>query len=796
MNELLEQFLVECRDLIDAATMDLLALETAPEDRERLDGAFRGFHTLKGAAGIVDFAAMGRLLHAAEEVLVSVRAGSRTVSGELISDCLACLDQVARWLDETASAGEIPALPANAAEGLVSRFTAPDRPGNAPANSPGAALGGSARIGTALTPPAVNAANVPDWIAPFLARNQASRHQARAALRYTPAADCFLRGEDPLALIAQIPELLALELTPRRAWPPLDELDPFMCDLVITALSATSPNEVLAVMRNGLDDRRGNDFQASEFQVWPIAAAVIALEAKAVLEEQVRLAASETSEGFAGRLTSAGLVAANVLRRSGRSSAASAVSAAVQRSLSEGNGAAFIAALRGVPELTEAVPEGPSDAAAADTPEASPEPSPDAPPPDLAEDAAPSVQAPRALRVDAQRIDALVSLAGELTVVKNAVGHTARRARDGADAETLARVLKDQHALLDRLVSELQRSVLGLRVLPLRHVFQNFPRVVREMARELGKPVQLIIEGETTEADKATVEALFEPLLHVLRNAMDHGIEAADERRAAGKPQGATVHLRASRDGDRVIVEVADDGRGIDAVAIRRSAVRRGMASETALAEMPDQAVIELIFSPGFSTAAAVTGLSGRGVGMDAVRAAVARLGGRVTVKSQLGTGTSVVFTLPYTVLMLRVMTVQAGGQMFGVPIDAVVETTKMPRDRIARVGAAEAIVQRDRTVPLVRLADLLDLPRTTSPSAGDASPRAEGDANIVVASIGRQAGAEQLCALEVESCGERMDVMLRPMEGLLAGVSGFAGTTLVGDGGVLIVLDLEELLR
>jgi two-component system chemotaxis sensor kinase CheA len=393
------------------------------------------------------------------------------------------------------------------------------------------------------------------------------------------------------------------------------------------------------------------------------------------------------------------------------------------------------------------------------------------------------------LRVDAQRIEALVSLAGELTVAKNAVGHTVRLAREGANAETLARVLKDQHALLDRLVSELQRSVLDLRVLPLRHVFQNFPRVVREMARELAKPVRLIIEGETTEADKATVEALFEPLLHVMRNALDHGIEPTDERQAAGKDVVATVSLRAARDGDRVIVEVADDGRGIDAAKIRHTAARRGVASDAALAEMTDQAAIELIFAPGFSTATAVTNLSGRGVGMDAVRAAVARLGGRVTVKSQLGAGTSVVFTLPYTALMLRVMTVDLGGQVFGVPMDAVVETIRIPRDRIAKLGAADAIVQRGRTLPLVRLADLLDLPSAAPPSVGS-------DATIVVASIGRQAGAEQLCALEVESFGEHIDVLVRPMEGLLAGISGSAGTTLVGDGGVLIVLDLEELLR
>ncbi len=571
-----------------------------------------------------------------------------------------------------------------------------------------------------------------------------------------------MRGEDPLTAIARIPDILAMELTPRRAWPPLDELDPFMCDLVITALTAASTGDVIAILCAGIE----------ELEVWPVTSVILRPEGLAVLEEQARLAANDTAEGFAGRLASAGMVAANVLRNAGRADAASTVSGAARTAQIEGSGAAFVAALRAVLDQMESAREPHPETVESNRPE----------------DAAPRAQIARALRVDIERIDALVSLTGELTVAKNAVGHTARLAREGSAVAALAAVLKDQHALLDRLVGELQRAVLGIRVLPMRHLFQSFPRVVREMARELGKTVRLDIEGEATEADKATVEALFEPLLHVLRNALDHGIEPAEERRAAGKPAGATVRLRAARHGDKVIVEVADDGRGIDPAKLRLAAARRGVATETALEAMPDQAVTELIFSPGFSTAAAVTSLSGRGVGMDAVRAAVTRLGGSVAVTSKPGSGTSVVFTLPFTILMLRVMTVEAGGQTFGVPIDAVIETTRVPRDRIARLGAAEAIVLRDRTVPLIRLADMLDLPRVVA--------RPGGAANILVAAVGGQAGGEQLCALEVEAFGERMDVMLRPMEGLLDGVSGFAGTTLVGDGGVMIVLDLEELLR
>ncbi|HEX3989934.1 MAG TPA: chemotaxis protein CheW, partial [Acetobacteraceae bacterium] len=217
-----------------------------------------------------------------------------------------------------------------------------------------------------------------------------------------------------------------------------------------------------------------------------------------------------------------------------------------------------------------------------------------------------------------------------------------------------------------------------------------------------------------------------------------------------------------------------------------------GLASETALAEMTDQAAVELIFSPGFSTASSVTSVSGRGVGMDAVRAAVMRLGGRVTVTSQAGAGTSVRITLPFAVMLLRVMTVDASGQTFGIPIETVVETARVPRDQIRRLGAANVLVQRERTVPLVRLAGVLGLPESACLDA---------DARIVVVSVSGQNGTghdtiEQTGALEVDALGERIDVMLKPMEGLLAGVRGFAGTALLGDGRVLIVLDLADLLR
>jgi two-component system chemotaxis sensor kinase CheA len=732
MNEFIEQFLIECRELVEQATEDLLALEQHPDNRERLDSAFRAFHTLKGAAGIVEFSAMGRLLHAAEDVLSSVRAGDHPVTVDLISHCLTSLDQVVQWLDAMEVAGDPPQDADAAADRLIARFTADTLEVSGPAEPEG----------------------LPAWVAPLVGAYPDVRG-ARAALRYAPDAACFFRGEDPLALVARIPGLLALRLAPAAPWPSLEDFDPFACNLIVEALWSGEAEGLAEALRTVSDQvqihalpRPGNAGGLSD-------------AARAILQAQVDLVRQSSGEGFEGRLASAARVAANVLRHAGRAGDGD-ISEALARSLDDGDPsplAQVLAALLADP------------AEAADDGE------------DLADPAGPGVQeaTARALRVDVERIDAIIKLTGELTVVKNAVGHAARLARDGGDARALAQALKEQHAQLERLTAELQRSVVAIRVLPLRHVFQRFSRLVREMTASLGKSARLVIEVETTEADKAVVEALFEPLLHVVRNALDHGVETPAARVAAGKSEAALIRLSGFREGERVIVEVADDGHGIDPAVIRRVAAEHGVMTAEALGAVSDDDVLELIFAPGFSTAAAVTDLSGRGVGMDAVRSTVERLGGRVSVRSRLGEGTTVRFILPFTVMMTRVMIVEAAGQVFGVPFEAIVETLQIPKQDISAIGAAEAFVLRSRTVPLVSLARTLGLP-----GAPDRPPLIKA----VITAVGGQ-----MSALEVDGFGERLDVMLKPMDGLLAGVDGVAGTTLLGDGRVLIVLDLQELL-
>jgi two-component system chemotaxis sensor kinase CheA len=719
VNEFEQQFLVESRELAEQATEGLLALEQAPQDGDRLSAVFRAFHTLKGGAAIMEFAAMERVMHAAEDVLSEARSGKRPLTAALVGQCLAYLDLVLQWLDTLEQTGQFPTDTAGQAGKLNQRF------GNVGAEAP------SAR----------------DWMTDMLGRNPALRGRARSAIRYVPAANCFYEAEDPIGRMSLLPDLLAFDLQPREAWPSLDDFDPFNCNLILTALSAASVEDANAHMRGCL----------GACQIEPVGASLPAA-VRAVLEAQVALLSEAKVQGLAGRVGSAGRAAANVLRFCDRGDDAELVVGATEASLVAGDVQPLREALvRALSMTTGAAVRAP-----------------------VVESLQRAEAASRTLRVDAERIDALVRLTGELTIAKNSIGHVARLAREEGGA--LAGVLQDRHRELEHLINELQRAVLGIRVLPLRTVLQRLPRLVREMSATLGKPVRLEIEGEATEADKAIVEMLFEPLLHIVRNAIDHGVESPAVRTDRGKPAIATVEVRASRKEDQVLIEVSDDGGGIDVERVRGVARERGVVTDEILRTMPEAEVIDLVFAPGFSTAAQVTELSGRGVGLDAVRTAVDRVGGRVAIDSRAGVGTTVRFTLPFSLMMTSVMTVQAGGQMFGLPLEAVVETVRVPRGAIAGVGAAHAFVLRDRTIPVIELAP--------APGAGE-SLEAAGDAIVVIAAL-----AGQMIGIRVDQLGERMEVILKPLEGLLAGTPGISGTTLLGDGRVLLVLDLGEMLQ
>ena len=388
----------------------------------------------------------------------------------------------------------------------------------------------------------------------------------------------------------------------------------------------------------------------------------------------------------------------------------------------------------------------------------------------------------RSLRVDESKIDALFNLAGELIVAKNGFAYLARRVGEEFGEHELAREVRRQHDAIERLIGEMHTAILQLRMVPVAQLFRSFPRLVRDMSQRLEKKARLVTRGEATESDKTIIDRLFEPLLHLMRNALDHGIESPRERRAAGKAETATITLEASRIGDRLVVEISDDGRGIDPAIVRRKAHEQGLLASEDLAALSDEQVIHLIFSAGFSTAAEVSDISGRGVGMDVVQTTVEQIGGRVSLTSHVGAWTKVRLDLPMTIAMSHIMVVEAGGQVFGIPMDAVTETVRLTPDRISQIKNNKGFVLRDRIVPICSLAELMNLPRTPVPPS---------DTQLFVVT---EAGGK-IAALEVDAIRDRLDAVLKPMQGLLSNARGYSGTTLLGDGGVLLVLDLKGLV-
>lgn len=652
MDELFEQFLIEGRELISKATDDLTALDEDLSAPGRIDSAFRAVHTLKGSVAIFDLAPMGVALHAAEDLLGNVRSSDTPMDLPVAQALLGCLDQCDRWMDVVEASGNLPL--------------------DAPKEAVKIATGLLALTGA---PQGLSGPDKPadrSWVTELLRRHSARLEQARktdqtlVAVRYAPPADCFFSGDDPMSFIGAVPDLLALELNAVEPWPPLEEIDPYQCNLLILLVTSASEADLRQLFR--------------------------------FIPDQVE-----------------------------------------------------IVSVKGL-----------------------------APTGDTVSAAAAGVDAQRTIRVDSTEIDRLLDLVGELVVTKNSFAYLAANAEAGMEAKAVAAAIRAAQATTDRVVAELHRAVINVRMVALDRVFRRLNRLVRELAQRLDRNIAFEIRGEATRVDKAVADALFEPLLHLVRNAVDHGIERPDARAAAGKPAQGRLTLSARTLGDQILIEIRDDGAGIDPARIRQAAIDRQVVAPEQLEGMDDAAALQLIFAPGFSTVTTITDVSGRGVGMDAVKAAIERLGGRVALASEVGEGTMVSLRLPATAALTTVLIVRVGGERFAIPLDMVVETVRIPRKSVLPVGLGQAFVLRSRTLPLIELAALLGMP----------APSAAADARILVVDVGQgQVG------IVVDDFSERLDVMLRPMTGLLAHIPGVSGTTLLGDGSVLLVLNLAEII-
>lgn len=391
-------------------------------------------------------------------------------------------------------------------------------------------------------------------------------------------------------------------------------------------------------------------------------------------------------------------------------------------------------------------------------------------------------QAGKILKVDQVKVDRLMNLIGEMVVAKNGLPYLANRAENQYGVRDLAREIKSQYAVINRIAEEMQDAIMQVRMMPMSFVFQRFPRLVRDISRKLGKEVELVLEGEDTEADKNIVEALADPLIHIVRNSLDHGLEMPEVRRAAGKPAAGRLVIRATQESDRAVIEIIDDGKGIDPAVIKQKAYEKGVIDEARLERITDQEAVNLVFAAGFSTVETISDLSGRGVGMDVVRNAIDRVGGTVELTSQVGRGTTLRLSLPLSMAVTNVMILESDRQVFGVPMDLVVETVRVPQAAVRTVKQQKTTVLRNRIVPLVALNDLLAIP---------AAPRVNTEDELATLVV--KVGNEQV-GLLVDEFREVVDVILKPLPGELAKLSQYAGTALLGDGTVLMVLNPKEL--
>jgi two-component system chemotaxis sensor kinase CheA len=395
----------------------------------------------------------------------------------------------------------------------------------------------------------------------------------------------------------------------------------------------------------------------------------------------------------------------------------------------------------------------------------------EAPVPAPIEDAAATGGGARHIRVDLRRLDALMNVMGELVVAKGRLAEVV--------AESPTPDLDAVSTRIGRLVSELQTEVIQVRLTPVWQVFDRYPRLVRDLARQLGKRVDLQIEGGDIELDRAILDEIGDPLMHLLRNAIDHGIESLADRRRAGKPEMGRIVLAAARDRSGVVVRVSDDGRGIDRRKIAERAVRDGIL-ESVSDELTDDVLLRILARPGFSTATSVTDVSGRGVGIDVVITRVRSLGGAAEIQSELGRGTTISLRLPVTLAVLRVLLARVGRERYAVPLAHVAETVEFDPKKTTRMGGKEALVLRDRVIPTTRLRDLLRVP-------GDG---ATGRPPAIILESG-----DRQSALVVDQLLGQQEIVVEPFEAPRGMLPVFSGATILGDGVPALILDAAALV-
>ncbi|MCS7865232.1 chemotaxis protein CheA [Pseudomonas aeruginosa] len=740
--EILQDFLVEAGEILEQLSEQLVELESRPDDMDLLNAIFRGFHTVKGGAGFLQLNALVECCHIAENVFDILRKGERRVSSELMDVVLQALDTVNAMFDQVREQSEpTPATPELLA--ALARLAEPEGAEPAePVQAPPAAV-----------PPAEPAA-------PPEAPAQSASSDITDD-EFEQLLDALQGDEAPASAVAEAPAAPAGdEISDAEFEALLDQLHGKgkFVPPAVSAEPAQVPAEAVepAAAAAG-DDIRDDEFEAlldelhgkGKFGDVPEAAGTPAAPAAAAPAaapaEQGKAPAAAGGDEISDDEFESLLDELHGKGKFNGASEAVAAAAAVAKNIAA--------------KSTAAKPAAPAKAAAA---------RPAAP------DRPAASEAETTVRVDTARLDEIMNMVGELVLVRNRLVRLGLNSGDEAMAKAVAN--------LDVVTGDLQMSVMKTRMQPIKKVFGRFPRLVRDLARNMKKEINLELVGEETDLDKNLVEALADPLVHLVRNAVDHGIESPEEREAAGKPRVGQVVLSAEQEGDHILLMITDDGKGMDAEVLRNKAVEKGLLERDAADRLTDLECYNLIFAPGFSTKTEISDVSGRGVGMDVVKTKISQLNGTVNVFSQKGSGSKIVIKVPLTLAIMPTLMVMLGSQAFAFPLVNVNEIFHLDLSRTNVVDGQEVVIVRDKALPLFYLK------RWLVPSAAHEE---QGEGHVVILSVGTQR-----IGFVVDQLVGQEEVVIKPLGKMLQGTPGMAGATITGDGRIALILDVPSMLK
>ncbi|WP_017709756.1 chemotaxis protein CheA [Pseudomonas syringae] len=736
--EILQDFLVEAGEILEQLSEQLVELESRPDDADLLNAIFRGFHTVKGGAGFLQLHELVECCHIAENVFDILRKGERRVDSELMDVVLEALDtvnsmfgQVRERTDVTAATPELLAALARLAEPQSADEVA------APEPEP---------VVEAVAPVAAPAAAGDDITDDEFEQLLDSLHGSNPVS--VPAA--------PVAAAVAAPA--SDEITDQEFESLLDQLHgkgKFAADVAAAPAPAPAAQSNKAAPGDEITD---DEFEALLDQLHgkgsfdsavaaPVAAAVAA-KAPSAAKASDEITDHEF-ENLLDELHGKGKFEPQAIAAKAPAPAPAAAPAAVAK-----------------PAPAPVAKAEPAKAAApAPAPARAPAPSGEKPV---------ATEAETTVRVDTARLDEIMNMVGELVLVRNRLVRLGLNSGDEAMSKAVSN--------LDVVTADLQTAVMKTRMQPIKKVFGRFPRLVRDLARQLKKEINLELVGEETDLDKNLVEALADPLVHLVRNAVDHGIETPEEREASGKSRGGKVILSAEQEGDHILLSISDDGKGMDPNVLRSIAVKRGVMDKDAADRLSDTDCYNLIFAPGFSTKTEISDVSGRGVGMDVVKTKISQLNGSINIYSTKGQGSKIVIKVPLTLAIMPTLMVMLGNQAFAFPLVNVNEIFHLNLSTTNVVDGQEVVIVRDKALPLFYLKRWL---------VSSAAHEEQREGHVVILTVGTQR-----IGFVVDQLVGQEEVVIKPLGKMLQGTPGMSGATITGDGRIALILDVPSMLK